>query len=731
MPYGKNDIVKNNNVDYLGRDFNDLKSSLITYSKSYFPNTYKDFNETSPGMMLLELSAYVGDVLNFYIDQQYKEMMLPLAEERKNILTLAKSHGYKVNPISPAYVDLTFTSKIGVNSEDGKPNFNEALTLGKGVKVLSNSDSTIIFETLDIVDFTVSSSNDSEPVVSNIDPATGVATEYTLKRKVRAISGETKTTTFQIGTPERFKRIKLPETDVIEILKVTDSNNNIWYEVESLAQDKVPYEKHYTSDSERSSGYNVPGSDTIIKMPVPYSLEYIKTSKRFVTEIDEFNQTSLIFGNGILKNGNSFNSSFLAVEQVGINLPGAEENLETDIDPLLGDAYGTLGESPASTTLTIKYRIGGGIAANVSSNVLNKIDYIPTIGTITDTSSVVVTNENPASGGSSGESIEEIRHRTLGHISSQNRCVTKEDYEARVLNMPAKFGNIAKVYCSRAGAIRTSQRKKISNLVDRMKQVIDKNYQMFDASSTSEQYKEYTEDLRMLLDVNEDGGLNPQDFQKLYEVLELTFNNITDDDRLYTVDLYLLSYDKDKNLVTTPNIIKQNLKEYLNQFRLLTDQVSFYDGYVVNFGVIFDVVGMPNENKDELKVKCIQKIKDYFSKDKMQFKQVLYSNDLENLLMDVEGLRAVNYVTVTQDIDYNASNGGTESAVFSPVLYDTVIQSDGSTSSMGNSGFGYYYDFSKFYGKEAVAGRGVVLPAYEPAVFELKNPNDNIKGIIR
>ena len=321
----------------------------------------------------------------------------------------------------------------------------------------------------------------------------------------------------------------------------------------------------------------------------------------------------------------------------------------------------------------------------------------------------------------------------MSHISTQNRCVSKEDYEARTLNMPARFGNIAKVYCARAGAIRTSQRKKISNLVGRMKEVIDKNYMMFESTTTSKQYEEHTEDLRTLLDVNEDGGLNSEDFQKLYETLELTFNNITDDDRLYTVDLYLLSYDRNKNLVTTPNIIKQNLKEYLNQFRLLTDQVSFYDGYVINFGVIFDVVGMPYENKDELKVKCIQKIKDYFTKDKMQFKQVLYSNDLENLLMDVDGVRAVNYVTLTQDRDYNSdSDGGTEKSLFDPPLYTNSISSDGKViSSTEQTDYGYYYDFGKFYGKDSAVGDGVILPAYEPAVFELKFPNQNIKGIVR
>ena len=214
----------------------------------------------------------------------------------------------------------------------------------------------------------------------------------------------------------------------------------------------------------------------------------------------------------------------------------------------------------------------------------------------------------------------------------------------------------------------------------------------------------------------------------------MTFSNITADDRLYTIDLYLLSYDINKNLVNTPSIIKQNLKQYLGQYRLLTDQVSFYDGYIVNFGVIFDVVGQPYENKDQIKIKCIQAIKEYFSIDKMQFKQILYTNDIENLLMDVDGVRAVNYVTLTQNFDYNAptTDGGTQPPIFSPPLYSTVISSDGTTStSTTNTGYGYYYDFSKFYGINAVAGRGIALPAYEPAVFELKNPNKNIKGIVR
>jgi hypothetical protein len=279
----------------------------------------------------------------------------------------------------------------------------------------------------------------------------------------------------------------------------------------------------------------------------------------------------------------------------------------------------------------------------------------------------------------------------------------------------------------------TAQRQKVANSVDALKNIIEKNRRMFDIGTTPEDKLILVHEIKGLLDVDNSGALSSDDFNILFETLEMTHANVSQDDRLYTVDLYLLSYDNNKNLISTPNIIKQNLKQYLNQYRMITDQISFYDGYVINFGVVFDVVAQQYENKEDIKVRCIQTIKDYFTVDKMQFKQILYTNDITQLLMDVDGVRAVNYVTLTQDKDYNAQTGagGTEPAVFTPGLYTTLINSDGTTSTTNNSGYGYYYDFSKFYGKESIVGVGVCLPAYEPAVFELKNPNQNIKGIVR
>jgi len=729
MAYGQKDNeIKNSNVNYLARDFNDMKSSLIQYAKSYFPNTYKDFNETSPGMMLLEMSAYVGDVLNFYIDSQYKEMLLPLAEDRKSLITLAKGQGYKVKPNSPSYATMLFQQTIDADSTTGKPLYNQLSVIDKGCKISQGTNIDLVFETLDVVDFTVSSSSDMKAEVASVTPATGVPATYKFKRKVRAVSGVTTTKNIIIDEPQKFKRITLDEPNIIEILKVEDSNKNKWYEVENLAQDKVQFERHYTSDQDRNTGYITQDGKTI-PLPVPYSLEYIKTGKRFVTEVDENNQTHIIFGNGVLKNGNTFDAGFLAVEQVGINLPGAENNREESIDPLLGDAYGTLGEAPAHTTLTITYRVGGGSSANSSVDTINNIQTIASLNS-GGTDGIVATNSEPAVGGTAGESTEEIRQRSIANVSTQQRCVTKQDFESRVMNMPAKFGNIAKVYCTRSGAIRTAQREQVKNVVTRLKDVVDLNFDLFKPKLTNQELGEIRTSLKDKLDADRSGGLNPDDFNKLLETLELTFSNVTDNDRIYTIDLYTLSYDNGKNLIDTPTIIQQNLKNYLDEYRMLTDQISFHNGYVINFGIIFDVVALSHENKEQVKLRCVDEIKKYFSIDKMQFKQIIYTSDVETLLMDVDGVRAVNYVTVTQDRDYNAVNES-ETNAFTPALYTKAISSAGNVENSGTTGYGYYYDFSEFYGNKSVAGKGILLPAYEPAVFELKNPNKNIKGIVR
>jgi hypothetical protein len=743
MPtYGKENF-KESNVNYLNKDFATLKTSLMNYAKSYFPNSYRDFNETSPGMMLIEMNAYVGDVLSFYIDKQYQEMLLPLAEERRNIITMAKMFGYKVKPIVPAYVDLTFTSEVNASSGDvSKVDYSNAGVFDAGIEIVSSADSDTIFTTLEPIDFRITGSNDTTTIGSTDD--SGLASTYTLSRTVRAVSATEKTITFQIGIPEKFKTLTIPDTNVIDIISCVDSNNNNWYQVDFLAQDKIPIQTHYTDDINRDSAYSSDTGGLLSTTAVPYSLTYISTTKRFTRETNQDNTTSLVFGNGVLRSGQIVDEGFIDLEQIGIIIPGQSNDLNEAIDPLLGDEYSTLGETPNNTTLTITYRVGGGINSNVPSGDLSTI---PT-GTTAQSGNISatltsVTNDSPARGGKDEEDTVEIKERAKAFFSTQNRCVTKEDYEARVLNVPSKFGNIAKAYVARGIQENIFQSTLVSvqgQIQDLYSAFQESAQEIRDAvpddndSQTAVKLNEFIDDLSALNDISYAG--------------EESLENIS------TINIYTLAYNNRKQLVGNPHAsslgtndhlpltLTSNIKRYLENFKLLTDVITINDGYIVNFGIIFDVIAEKYANKQQVKLNCIQVIKDYFRIEKMQFNQPIYKSQLEYEIMGVEGVRSIGHVTITQNEDY-FQNGGEllNSPTYTYSYSDTgngvdldgdgqidggfVNQSDGE----GTVGYGYKYNFQNALSDDGT----IVLPpnVATPTVFELKNPNINIQGRVR
>jgi len=732
MPYSDKDY-KVSNVNYLNKDFSAFKNTLIEYAKTYFPNTYRDFNETSPGMMLIEMSAYVGDVLSFYIDQQYKEMMLPLAEERRNIINMANMLGYKVPPINPAHVDLTFTQTVAADYTDINnviPLFSETFAINKGAKISSTSDSSIIFETLDVVDFTVSGAFDSPPEQNTFD-SNGIVETFKLTRKVKAVSGETKTKTFTIGAPQKFLKLTLPETNVVDIISVDDSNGNKWYKTQFLAQDQIPIETHYDStDDDRTDAYSFFNDDSVVsQVPIPYSLQYLKSSKRFITEVNSDNTTSLVFGNGVLRSGQIQESTFVQLDQVGIVIPGEESKIDTFLDPLdFSNNTNTLGESPAHTTLTVQYRVGGGISSNVVSGDLTTINSSTDIVGSSTNKNLTVTNEQPARGGSAGLSIEEIRRGAKAFFATQNRCVTQEDYEARVLSMPAKFGNIAKVFVDRSSEYNTPNvNPEINNKLKKITQSVITNYILTgDLTNIDLTQSEYglTEDD---LDLDVDTSIDALDQVAGIEFFTTVINPLGD---FGTINIHILSYDNNKNLVTLPSNgntihpIKTNLKRYLSQYRMITDEIQIKDGKVINFGVVFDVVSHKSSNKSDVKLRCINTIINYFNVDRMQFHQPLYTADLEYELMGLDGVRSVNFVKLTQGNGINDY-----SDVFTSPLWSYNNSNTGGGQNGG--GYGWEYDFTQFYGDTAISSDGIILPSVTPSVFELKNPKDNVKGVVR
>jgi len=763
MPYSE-DKYTSSNVNYLNKDFVTLKNTLIEYAKTYFPNTYQDFNETSTGMMLIEMGAYVGDVLSFYIDQQYKEMLLPLAEERRNIINIAKMLGYQVKPSIPSHTDVIVTQTVAADLTDLnniKPNFNEALIIDKGMKLLSTNNSSLIFETLEEIDFTVSSS-DFKPLELSFNDTTKLVSSYKLTRKAKIVSGETKTTTFNVSSPQKFLELTLTEKNVIEIISVVDSNNNKWYEVDYLAQDKIPIGTHYTDDwvsgeyldgtSTRSSAY-ITEDGYIVNVPSPYSLEYIKTGKRFIIKVNDDNTTTLQFGGGLLRGSTIEETRLLQTDQAGIVIPGETQNaLEDAIDPLSSDASSTLGETPANTTLTITYRVGGGINSNTMSGDITSIYSKNILNGISDSGkNLQIVNLSPAMGGSDEQSVEEIRNNALAFFSTQNRCVTKEDYEARVMNMPSKFGSIAKVYAEKAPysvegievtPTEASIGPDLGNILGSVSSYITAYHIAVAAGDALPEPAQY-------FDFNESGQIDFHDNNFVLGasndvVVEGGEATVTNAEIITNVNLYMLGYNDKKQLVTFPepnplstHPIKSNLKEYLSQYRILTDEINLLDGKIINFGVAFKVYAERDANKQDVKIRCINKIIEYFNVEKMQYRQPIYTSSLEYELMGLEGVRALDYIELTQNFN-QLSDGNTLKLDSNTLLFDNQYDGDGGiitynsgdTDSMGNSHSGQYgwlYDFRQFYEGE---DDGVILPSFDPSVFELKNPNKNIRGIV-
>ena len=758
MPtYGKENF-KESNVNYLNKDFTALKQSLMNYAKSYFPNTYRDFNETSPGMMLLEMNAYVGDVLSFYIDKQYQEMLLPLAEERRNIITMAKMFGYKVKPIVPAFVDLTFTSEVNAMTNNrSKVDYSNASVFDAGIELTSDSNSDIIFSTLEPIDFRITGSNDTD-TIGAID-ASGLASTFTLSRNVRAVSATQKTITFQIGVPEKFKTLTIPDKNVIDIISCIDSNGNNWYEVEYLAQDKVPISTHYTDDINRNTAYSTETGGLQSTAAVPFSLTYITTGKRFTRETNLDNTTSLVFGNGLLKDGSVVDEGFIDLEQVGIIIPGQTNDLNQSISPELGDEYSTLGETPNQTTLTITYRVGGGLNSNVPSNDLTTLP--TTITPAIDGGAILssVTNNIPARGGKDEEDTIEIKERAKAFFTTQNRCVTKEDYEARVLNIPAKFGNIAKAYVTRNEVFGTQQfvDTNVPQLISQIDNSINGgtdsliNTINFLQSLVSSMESNET-------NINPGLGILSSTLITIEQDLITSINqnidalqnsNLDIDTTIPTINIYVLGYNNKKQLIGNPNFsnvqlpttLTSNIKNYLENFKLMTDVITLNDGYIVNFGVFFDIIAEKYANKQKVKLDCIQKIKDYFRIEKMQFNQPIFKSNLEFELMGVEGVRSIGHITITQEKDYFYDDGellnsptytySFDNTGEATVDIDGVEGYDGSfvEATGGTIGYGYKYNFENALSDDGT----IILPpnTATPTVFELKNPNQNIQGRVR
>lgn len=415
-------MAQDRDIKYTGRDFTDLRSELIEYAKNYFPNTYNDFTPTSPGMMFIEMAAYVGDVLSFYQDMQLQETYLQYAKDPVNLFNLAYMMGYRPKVTTTAEATVEISQLVGAVA--GQPDWSQALQIGAGVQLSSTTSGQTKFYIDTPVDFTFSSSYDTTDIT--VESISGTSpSQFRLTKTRKAYSGEVKTITQQITTAEKFKTITINDANIIGILSITDSNNNIWYEVPFLGQDTV-----FVDDDNTSSDSNV----------VPYNLVLQKVPRRFTTRFTSTGQLQIQFGAGIT--GQSDEILTPDPTNVGLGTSQGISRITYAYDPSNFLYTQTYGLAPSNTTLTINYLVGGGVAANVPANTITNL-----ITNIVDpTNSLTFNNPEAATGGKDGDTVEELRQNSLRAFNEQGRAVTLQDYTVRALSLPSKYGSIGKVY---------------------------------------------------------------------------------------------------------------------------------------------------------------------------------------------------------------------------------------------------------------------------------------------
>lgn len=671
-PLDKSFGSNNKNINYVGKDFAALKQNLIDYTKTYFPNTYSDFNEASPGMVFVEQAAAIGDILAFYQDTQLKESILSYATEKKNVIALAQTMGYKPKVTSPAVTTITVYQVVPSNGLIGSNNAPDVKYLFKikdGMEIESTTNSNVVFRTVDSVDF--SNPTDREIEIYTRDSNSGVPTSYLVTKKVKAISAREVSTSISFGDDSDYPTGTLTDTNIIGITSVTDTNGNIYYEVPYLAQESIFVEQsnvEYNSDLSQYSN------------EVPYILEVKTIPYRFSIKVNSDNTIDLQFGSGDTRLNDE--QILPNTKNVGLGMANSIQRLNQGIDPSNFLKTNTFGIAPINTTLVIKYLVGGGVESNVNSGdltIIRRIEFeedllsIPAneLNAYNDTkSTIAVENLEPAIGGRGAESIEEIRQNALATFGSQNRAVTRQDYIVRALSMPERYGSVAKVYVSPDSEVDSNSPASI----------------LSNPKNITEFTTEFVGVVEGLKDKSKTEIQN-----ELTNYLRKKKSNLTIDNNPFAINMYVLGYDVNKNLTPINQAIKQNLKTYLGEYRMLTDGVNIIDGFVINIGCDFEVICYSNYNKREVLANCLLALQSYFNIDNWAFNKPINISEIELILANIEGVMSVPSVKISN-------------------LCCTDNYSNNS------------------YNIEAATKGKIVYPSLDPCVFEVKYPNKDIKG---
>jgi hypothetical protein len=596
---------KNNNLQYISKDFDDYLKDLRTYASQYFPKIYKDFDDTSIGSMFLEMTSYVGDNLSFYLDTQIQENFIQYASQEKNIFSLSNFFGYKPKTTNLSTVEIEFTQLVPSKTVDNEivPDYSYALEIEENTTLTSEGLIPFLLmerlffdpnKTDDKVDIEVAQTNGNEPEF------------YLLRTRKTCYSGEIKLKEFNISGFKPFLTLNIIDENIANIISVVDYFTQEEYrEVGSLGQDIV-YEEERNETFVSNQG------------EPQYHIKALRTPKRFVTRFKSYNNLEIQFGAG----DPNVNDLEVIPNQKDISLGTGFERSELNraFNPnnfMFTNAYGT---SPNGGYIDVTYIKGLGVESNIGSNQVFSLSGTSIInnspsGELSDfvLNSLSITNPEAASGGGGSDSLNEIKLNTQLQYSSQSRTITSQDYKIRVLSLPPRYGKISKIF-SRSD--------------------IDSN-----------------------------------------------------------VGLYVLSFDSNNKLIGTSVKLRENIKEYLNQFNPNV-LVKLKNAFILNIGCEFDIITKPNSNNNEVLARSITSLIDYFNIDNWDINKPIVLREIYNILDNIKGVQTVQDVRITNKVGEDK----------------------------GYSNYDYDLKGANF--------SNIIYPPKDPTIFELKYPNTDIKGKI-
>lgn len=429
--------MANKKISYTTRDFQSIRTELINFTRTYYPETIDNFNDASVFSVLMDLNAAVTDNLHFNIDRSIQETVLQYAQQRSSIFNIARTYGLKVPGMRPSVALVDFS--ITVPAFGDKEDIRYCGILRRGSQVNGGGQ---VFETVYDIDFASPISGDGFPnrlKIPNFD-ANNKLINYTIVKRETVVNGTTKVFK-RVITPvdvKPFLEIFLPEKNVLGITSVLLKDgtqyanvpttqeflglDNRWYEVKALAESRV-----FVEDPTKVS--DSPG----IKVG-----KYIETSNKFITEYTPEGFLKVTFGGGSQSADEQLRE--FARNGFSLNLNKYSNNFA------LGSVL------KANSTLFIQYRVGGGTTSNLGVNVITQIGTIsffvngPSESINTSViRSLSCNNVTAAIGGANFPTTEEVRNLVSFNFSAQNRAVTVNDYDSLIRTMPAQFGAPAKV----------------------------------------------------------------------------------------------------------------------------------------------------------------------------------------------------------------------------------------------------------------------------------------------